>query len=425
MSPPSHMLRLAARYPRHVTALVLVATVLVVVEAMGLGTVFLVLGAGGGATAWLDALNLSQWSDMVQGLSATRRVQLAALVLIAVALVRNAMAIGQNMIALNLRLSVARRTQARVLESLHRLPLDYLQRQRGGYWNTCLVQYGRELGALAEAGAMAVVGVLTAIAYLVFSLLVSWQLALLAVVPLTLLMLLLRPVVRTRLHRANQRMQARLRELNGIGQEQVGMIRSIRAFGREQWSREQFDVAQSGFFEADRRVGGLVALNRPLFEMFSVTAFAMIVLVGSLVVGASDPSGLAQIALFIVVSLRLLGPAAMITHFLAQSARIGPVVELLAGLFWDAQRLAPPSGRAIVNGLNDAIVLEGVRMRYASGDAAALEDLDLRIPRGQTTALVGPSGAGKSSVANLVLRLYDPEVGAVRVDGRDLRDIDA
>jgi ATP-binding cassette subfamily B protein len=68
-----------------------------------------------------------------------------------------------------------------------------------------------------------------------------------------------------------------------------------------------------------------------------------------------------------------------------------------------------------------------VSFRYgADEDAAyALRDIDLRVPPGQTVALVGETGAGKSTFAKLVARFYDPTEGRVLVDGRDLRDVSA
>ncbi len=68
------------------------------------------------------------------------------------------------------------------------------------------------------------------------------------------------------------------------------------------------------------------------------------------------------------------------------------------------------------------LVFDHVSFRYAEG-SFALEDLDVRIARGSVAAFVGTSGAGKSTVLNLLLRFYDPDKGAVRIDGHDLRTV--
>jgi ATP-binding cassette, subfamily C, bacterial CydC len=69
-----------------------------------------------------------------------------------------------------------------------------------------------------------------------------------------------------------------------------------------------------------------------------------------------------------------------------------------------------------------AVALEGVRARYAPGEATALDNVDLRLVAGRRVALVGPSGAGKTTVVNLLLRFLDPEDGRVMLGGRNLRE---
>jgi len=69
------------------------------------------------------------------------------------------------------------------------------------------------------------------------------------------------------------------------------------------------------------------------------------------------------------------------------------------------------------------IDLENVTFRYASGSSDAVKDINLQIEPGKNYALVGASGAGKSTILSLILRLYDPISGSVRIDGRDLRTL--
>jgi ATP-binding cassette subfamily B protein len=72
-----------------------------------------------------------------------------------------------------------------------------------------------------------------------------------------------------------------------------------------------------------------------------------------------------------------------------------------------------------------AIEFDRIDFAYPGrSDARALAHFDLRVAAGERVALVGPSGAGKSTVFALLLRFYDPQRGAVRIDGVDLRDMD-
>jgi ABC-type transport system involved in Fe-S cluster assembly fused permease/ATPase subunit len=91
--------------------------------------------------------------------------------------------------------------------------------------------------------------------------------------------------------------------------------------------------------------------------------------------------------------------------------------------------LAPvrPEERVAVRpceGATGEVRLEGVSFAYPGTTRRILHDVDLTIPAGATVAVVGPTGAGKSSIAKLVARVYDPDAGAVLVDGTDVRDWD-
>ena len=81
----------------------------------------------------------------------------------------------------------------------------------------------------------------------------------------------------------------------------------------------------------------------------------------------------------------------------------------------------PRAPQAPVGG--STVRFEHVRFTYPGRQRPALADVDFAVPAGATVALVGPSGAGKTTVANLLLRFWDPEQGAIRLDGVDLREL--
>ena len=88
-----------------------------------------------------------------------------------------------------------------------------------------------------------------------------------------------------------------------------------------------------------------------------------------------------------------------------------------------AQVRDAPDARALGR-IDGAIGFDRVGFAYADG-ARVLNELSFTITPGETVAIVGPSGAGKSTVFNLLLRLYDPQSGTVRVDGQDVRSVQA
>jgi len=109
------------------------------------------------------------------------------------------------------------------------------------------------------------------------------------------------------------------------------------------------------------------------------------------------------------------------TTYQAGMAALDKIFELLD----EEPDLRDKPGALALPRLRGEIAFEDVTFAYSPGAEPALRDIDLRVPAGQTVALVGSTGAGKSTFAKLAARFYDPTEGRVLVDGHDLRDVQA
>jgi ATP-binding cassette, subfamily B, bacterial len=107
-------------------------------------------------------------------------------------------------------------------------------------------------------------------------------------------------------------------------------------------------------------------------------------------------------------------------HLFKALAGAERVIELLD----EQPRVTQPSRPTRLARAHGALEIDAVSFRYPTAAADAVRDVTLRVAPGETLALVGPSGAGKSTLAKLLVRLYDPDAGAIRLDGHDLRDLD-
>ena len=199
--------------------------------------------------------------------------------------------------------------------------------------------------------------------------------------------------------------------------------KELRMFGLAGWAVDRFIARRKDLFELQYRATRLrersvaVALvavavaNVAVFGMLGVAALAGELELDRIVVFAQVALGVSLIA-FGGLNWALDGAAAPV----AAVARLRPAMAPLGALSTGER----PAGRAPER----EIALRDVSFRYPGTDRPVFSGLDLVVPAGTSLAIVGQNGAGKTTLAKLLCRLYDPDEGAIVVDGIDLRQID-
>jgi ATP-binding cassette, subfamily B, bacterial len=208
--------------------------------------------------------------------------------------------------------------------------------------------------------------------------------------------------------------------LNGTLSNNLSGIATIKAFTAEQREVERVAAESTDYADANRGAIRLSSAFVPLIRMAILAGFTAILVLGGFraLDGALDV-GIYSVMVFI--SQRLLWPLTRLGETfdqyqrgMASTRRILDLLETEPGITEGAIVLPQP--------VAGEVRFDGVRFAYASGEEV-LTGLDLHVPAGETHAIVGATGAGKSTVVKLLLRLYDPTAGAVRVDGHDLREL--
>jgi ABC-type multidrug transport system fused ATPase/permease subunit len=205
-------------------------------------------------------------------------------------------------------------------------------------------------------------------------------------------------------------------------QETLSGIRVVRTFGQEERHLERFAALNEENRGANLKTVKLNAAYFPGVELLSAIATAGILLYG----GSQALNGHITIGVlvgFLAALNNFFDPiqqlSQLYTTYQSGMAALDKIFELL-----DEQPDLVDAPDAVELGrLRGDIAFEDVSFRYAGQDEWALCEADLRVPPGQTLALVGATGAGKSTLAKLVARFYDPVRGRVLVDGHDLRSV--
>ena len=205
--------------------------------------------------------------------------------------------------------------------------------------------------------------------------------------------------------------------LNGHVEEMHTGHSIVKAFGRQQQAIERFDVENEGLFQASYRAQFLSGIIQPAMQFIANINYVLICVIGGIQV-ANGQMSLGDVQAFVQYSRQFTMPitqtasiANVIQSAVASAER---VFELL-----DEQEEVPDAALAgIRRTVAGRVELENVSFRYLP-DVPLIEDLSLVVEPGQTVAIVGPTGAGKTTLVNLLMRFYEIDAGAIRIDGID------
>jgi ATP-binding cassette subfamily B protein len=219
--------------------------------------------------------------------------------------------------------------------------------------------------------------------------------------------------------------QDRVAEVGAMVDEVLGAMKIVQAFGQEQREAARFQGAVDSVFATARRRIRLRALMTALVIALLFGAITFVMWQGALDVQAGRLSG-GTIAAFVLTGGLVAGAFGALTEVYGDLLRGAGAAGRLAELLREQPTIAPPAQpRALPAPPRGEIAFRDVAFRYPSRpEVSALADFTLTVARGETVAVVGPSGAGKSTLFQLAQRFYDPEAGAVLVDGVDLREAD-
>jgi ATP-binding cassette subfamily B protein len=212
-------------------------------------------------------------------------------------------------------------------------------------------------------------------------------------------------------------------DLNASVQENIGGIRVVKAFVREDFETNKFQSACNKIYDMFVRAEGIVVFNAPIMQFTVYTCILLISWIGAkMIVGSSLTTGalmsLLTYCMNILMSLMMLSMVfVMITMSMASAERI---VEILD----EVPELQNPE-KPVMEVPDGSISFEHVDFHYQkSSGEPVLKDINLKIKSGETIGILGGTGSAKSSLVSLISRLYDASEGSVKVGGLDVKDYD-
>ena len=265
-------------------------------------------------------------------------------------------------------------------------------------------------------------GVVTILLTLGFMLAINPLIALIVVV-LTPVSLFIAAFIAKNTHKMFSLRSETRGEQTAMINELIGQTKVVRAFGHEQKATEEFDEVNERLRKCSLRATFFSSIVNPSTRFVNGLIYAAVSLAGALAVIASGGASLSVGGLTCLLSYA--------TQYAKPFNEISGVVTEMQNALVCAERLfsliEEPSeisdkGKETLTDVEGRVTAENVCFSYVK-DKKLIENLNLSVEHGQRIAIVGPTGCGKSTIINLLMRFYDVCSGAIKVDGKDIRNI--
>jgi ABC-type multidrug transport system fused ATPase/permease subunit len=350
-----------------------------------------------------------------------RRLTIVVLVYLCVAgagwllqawLIRGLARIGQS-IVLGLRRDL--------FDHLTGLSLRYFSQQKAGWIIARLTSDVDAVSDVLSQGMPTLVSNVVLLPAAVIALLIAdWRLGLVvfAIVPPALV--LTRWFQRTS-HVALVETRNRIAAVTAQIAESVAGMAVVQAFNRERRFQAEFDELNAANLRQNVVTQRLFSIFFPSIELLGIVSTASVLLAGELLL-AQDTLTIGTLITALYLLQLVFQPLQELSDVYGQLQSGAAAMVKIASILDEEPEVRDRDGARPLPRIEGGLELDHVVFAY--GDEPVLHGVDIRIPAGGCLALVGESGGGKSTLARLVGRFYDPDEGAVRVDGTDLRDVE-
>jgi len=349
-------------------------------------------------------------------------LMLVCLIVVVASLLKNGFIFLANNSMAHIRACTVRDIRKRMFEKVLRLPLSFFTDARKGDVMTRISNDVQEIEiSVMSSLTMMFRDPLYILIFVVYLFITSYQ--------LTLFALLLLPVSGWLIGKASRTLrsssfvgQQHLGRLLSVVEETLSGLRIVKGFNAESKMEKQFSVTNEQYSKVFKRVTRKAYMASPISEFLSTIVLMILMYFGSsLALKGIGNMGQEKLIAFLVVFSQILQPAKNITTawFSIQKgmASVDRIDEILAA----EEKIIEKENAIPVDDFRESIEFRNVW--YGYNNEPILREINLKILKGQTLAIVGKSGAGKSTLADLLPRFMDVDSGQILVDGVDIREL--
>jgi subfamily B ATP-binding cassette protein MsbA len=303
------------------------------------------------------------------------------------------------------------------------LNLGFFSNERKGDLISRIITDVQEVeNSIANTFSAAIKELILLVSYLITLFVMSWHLTLFSLIIIPITGGFLGVTLKRMRHNAGDS-QERLGNLLSLMDEAFGGMRVIKAFVAENFIQNKFRFENQAYKKSLFAYASKRELANPFSEVISVTMVAGLLLFGGSMILNND--GLLEASAFITyiaIFSQVVRPAKEIAQAFSSAQRGLASGQRILDLVNQRSEIVDDTHAVEVDSFETAIEFKNVSFSYAA-DREILSDINFKLEKGKTVALVGSSGGGKSTIADLIPRFYDVTGGAITFDGKDIREI--
>lgn len=327
-----------------------------------------------------------------------------------------AMSYGLQVLMLTISRKVVYRMRQDVFERLMTLPVGYFDvHQTGDIISRISYDIDTVNASLSNDLVQLLTTVITVVGALVMMLTISPKLVLVFAFTVPLSVFITKSITGKTRPLFRQR-SARLGEMNGFVEEMITGQKTLKAYGREEYTQKRFDKKNKDAVDAYYRAEYYGSIVGPCVNFINNLSLSLISVFGALLYLAGSMS-VGDISSFVLYSRKFSGPINEAANIFSELQSALAAAERVFRLIDEEPEAADRADAEELTEVRGEVRLEHVRFGYVP-EKTIIHDLSFRAEPGKLIAIVGPTGAGKTTLINLLMRFYDPDSGNVLVDGR-------
>ncbi|HVP07438.1 MAG TPA: ABC transporter ATP-binding protein [Candidatus Acidoferrum sp.] len=368
-----------------------------------------------GMKGWVDSL--------VAGHDRSAMLVNFCVIILIVVLAKNIFLYLQGYFMIFVQQSMMRNFRDNLFGKYQRLSLDYFHHRRTGQ---VMSRVTNDVVVLNEAIDLGFNRLVTDSIFVImlfaFLVILSWKLTLLAMVILPVVFGFIW-FVGKKMRKYSGRSQERMADVNSVLEESVNNMRIVKAFSMEGFESKKFFNATYAYFRSLLHMMRVGALASPINDTLATVAGVIILLfAGSQIISGKGEMDAGDFMTFVLAMFSMIKPVKSLSQIHIKLQEGMAAAERVFEVLDTPEKITETTDALEVSEFKNSIRYDDICFSYNPTEPV-LRGVSFEVHKGEVVAVVGPSGAGKSTLFDLLPRFYDPQGGAITIDGHNIRDL--